>query len=448
MRELRRAIVLFAAAVCLLSGCGAGVRPEGASGQEKQDVTIILKAPAQEMNCVSNPEITNTQAFLERVGQAFAAQYEDANVTIDVKMFALADEVSAITETFDTEDAPDILYEGYFNMAGYIHTGRVVPLDDMITDAIRADIYDSAWTISMTNGNTYMMPFLTMQNILIYNKAYFRSCGLDSYCGEGTEIQNWTMDEWTEILDTLAANLPEDVHPLAMYGKNNQGDTHIMSYLRAFGSEIFDADGNFDLESPEAVQALTWLQSGVERGWYPPHPENLEMKDCSELFSTKKLALYNFNGANKSLYDDLSNYGFVNYPGDVATSFPNGFEIFDNGDDAKIRIAKAFLRYLYETPEWLELSAGNIPMSKTVSKKYAGQITMLSDFAANSSHVVDFMNNSPNWQGSSDSVRSVFYPHIADLLAGRVTPEECAAGLNADCNAALASGRERSVLHQ
>lgn len=316
MRELRRVIVLFAAAVCLLSGCGAGVRPEGASGQGKQDVTIILKAPAQEMNCVSNPEITNTQAFLERVGQAFAAQYEDANVTVDVKMFALADEVSAITETFDTEDAPDILYEGYFNMAGYIHTGRVVPLDDMITDAIRADIYDSAWTISMTNGNTYMMPFLTMQNILIYNKAYFRSCGLDSYCGEGTEIQNWTMDEWTEILDTLAANLPEDVHPLAMYGKNNQGDTHIMSYLRAFGSEIFDANGNFDLESPEAVQALTWLQSGVERGWYPPHPENLEMKDCSELFSTKKLVLYNFNGANKSLYDDLSNYGFVNYPGD------------------------------------------------------------------------------------------------------------------------------------
>ena len=69
----------------------------------------------------------------------------------------------------------------------------------------------------MTNGNTYMMPFLTMQNILIYNKAYFRSCGLDSYCGEGTEIQNWTMDEWTEILDTLAVfrmrRIPAAFHP-------------------------------------------------------------------------------------------------------------------------------------------------------------------------------------------------------------------------------------------
>ncbi len=447
MKRLQRIIGLFLVAACLLSGCGAGVQPEG-RGEQKRDVTIILKAPVQEMNCISNPEITNTQAFLERVGYAFTEQYEAANVTIDVKMFALADEVSAVAETFDTEDAPDILYEGYFNMAGYIHTGRVVPLDDMITEAIRSDIYDSAWTISMTNGKTYMMPFLTMQNILIYNKEYFQSCGLDAYCGEGTEIQNWTMDEWTEILDTLAANLPEDVHPIAMYGKNNQGDTHIMSYLRAFGSKIFDDEGNFDLESPEAVRALEWLQGGVERGWYPPHPENLEMKDCSELFSTKKMVLYNFNGANKSLYDDLNHYGFVNYPGDVATSFPNGFEVFDNGDEEKVRIAKDFLRYLYETPEWLELSAGNIPMSKTVAEKHAGQITMLSDFVANSGHVVDFMNNSPNWQGENDSVRSVFYPHIAELLAGQVTPEECAAALNRDCNAALESGRQRSVLHK
>ena len=35
---------------------------------------------------------------------------------------------------FDTEDATDILFEGYFNMAGYIHTGRVIPLDSLITE--------------------------------------------------------------------------------------------------------------------------------------------------------------------------------------------------------------------------------------------------------------------------------------------------------------------------
>lgn len=442
-RGYRLAAMLLALALLagLLAGCAAG-KPE-----EKKQVTIILKAPAQEMNCVSDPEIVSTQAFLERVCEAFTAQYEKADVTIQLRIFALADEQEAITDTFDTADAPDMLFEGYFNMAGYIHTGRVVPLDDLITDEIRADIDDTTWEISQIGGETYMMPYLTMENVLIYNKRHFRDCGLDAYCDAGTEIQNWTMDEWTQVLDTLAANLPEDIHPLAMYAENNQGDTHILSYLRAFGSKIFDGDGNFDLESEEVIRALRWLQDGVARGWYPPHPENLEMKDCSELFSNQRLTLYNFNGANKKLYDDIGNYGFVNYPGNVSTSFMNGFEVFDNGDPEKVQVCKDFLQYLYETDELLELSAGSIPVSRRVAEKYAGQITMLREFTDNAGHVIDFMNNSPNWQGTDTSVRSVFYPHIADLLSGKVTPEECAAGLNADCNRALEIGRAESVLH-
>lgn len=444
--KLKRSIVsLLATAICcgLLSGCGNG----GLQGSQKE-VTLIVKTPAQAMNCVADPDIVSTQAFLERAGEQFAAQYTDAKVTIDVQVFAYVDEVAAISESFDTEEAADILFEAYFNMAGYIHTGRVVPLDDMITEEIRSDIDDAYWEISEIDGRVYMMPYLYMQNILIYNKYLFRDCGLEQYCDTGTEIQSWSMEQWEEILDTLAEKLPSNVYPLAMYGKNNQGDTHIMSYIRAFGSKIFDESGNFDFQSPEAVQALTWIQDGVSRGWYAPHPENLEMKDNSELFANKQLAIYAFNNANTTLYDDVNNYGFVNYPVSTATAFPNGFEIFDNGDADKVRVAKDFLRFIYENDELLELSAGNLPVSRKVTDKYADQITMLSEFSANAVNVVNFMNNSPNWQGREDSVRSVFYPHIHDLLGGRVTPGECAEGLNSDCNAALEAGRRDSTLHE
>lgn len=172
------------------------------------------------------------------------------------------------------------------------------------------------------------------------------------------------------------------------------------------------------------------------------------MKDCSELFANNQLAIYMFNNANRALYSNLNYYGFVNYPGNIATTFINGFEVFDNGDNGKVQAAKDFLKYLYETEEWLELSAGNIPVSKTVLAKYANRITMLTDFSANSVHVVDFMRNSPNWQGRDDSFRSVFWPNIHRLLAGAITPEECARKLDSACNAALASGRRDSTLHE
>lgn len=438
-KKLVSLLLLFAMLCSLFAGCGL---------EQKKDITLIIKTPELPLNAVSNPDIAVSAEFLQLAGEAFAAQYTKANVTIQVEAFDYVDEVEAITGCFDTEDATDILYEGYFNMASYLHTGRVVPLDDIISDTLRADIDDASWAMSMANGKTYMMPFLSMQNILIYNKELFQSCGLDSYIADDVVIQNWTMEEWNIILDTLAAKLPERTYPLMMYGKNNQGDTHIMSLIRCFGSRIFDDQGNFDFESSEAVQALAWIQGGVDKGWYPPHAENLEVSDCVELFTNDRLALVIFNNGNITLYDNIEDYGYVNFPGNTATSFVTGFEVFDNGDETRVQAAKDFVRYLYDTPEWLELSAGNIPVSRTVSDKYKGQITMLEEFTKNSVNVVDFMNNSPNWQGGDNSVRSVFWPHIHALLARETTPEECAAALNADCNAALQTGRAKSLLHE
>ena len=72
---------------------------------------------------------------------------------------------------------------------------------------------------------------------------------------------------------------------------------------------------------------------------------------------------------------------------------------------------------------------------------------MLNEFMDNQVNVVDFMNNSPNWQGSNTSVRSVFWPNIHNLLARSVTPQECAKAIDEACNRALEEGRKNSALH-
>ena len=237
---------------------------------------------------------------------------------------------------------------------------------------------------------------------------------------------------------------------MMMYAKNNQGDTHTMSLLRAYGSRIFDKDGNFDLESEEGIKALAWVQEGVERGWYAPHSENMEILDNMELFNNGQLAIYFYNIASKDNFDLQAN-GFANWPTEdgegICTSFMTGFEVFDNGDDAKPAASKAFIQYIYSTEEWTNLESANIPVQKSVSEKYSN-LEMLNTFADNADKAVNFTNNNPNWQGTETSVRSVFWPHIHDLLSGDVTPEECARGIDEDCNKAIAIGRESSKLHE
>lgn len=431
--------------ICCMLICGCANQT---ATSEKEKVNLIIKCPAMVMDAASSGEITDTEHFLEQAGAAFAKQYEDADVTIDVRVFDYVDEEEAVTKSFDTENAMDVLYEDFFNMAAYVHTGRVVSLDDIITDEIRNDIDETAWTISSIDGKTYMMPYLSRQNILIYNKKLMKKCGLENYLSEGQVIQNWSVKDWTKILNTLAKKLPSNVYPLSMYAKNNQGDTHIMSFIRAFGSTIFDENNNFNFSDKKAIKALRWIQNGVEKGWYPPHPENLEITDAQELFNNNQLVFNIYNNANIVLYDNLDDYGFVNFPGNVATSFVTGFEVFDNGSEIKVKTAKDFVKYIYETDEWLELSAGNIPESKKIAEKYKDKIVMLSEYTKNAENVVDFMNGSPNWQGNETSVRSVFWPNIHELLSENITPEECAVSLDRDCNNALETGRKNSKIHE
>ncbi len=150
MKRKLSAIVLLGTLICcsILTGCG------GRNVAAKEDVTLIIKAPSLVMNSVTNPDILEAVMFLQQAGEAFAAQYDEANVTIQVESFDYVDEIKAITERFDTDDAADILYEGYFNMASYIHTGRVVPLDDIISDDLRNHIDETSWQMSMVDGKT------------------------------------------------------------------------------------------------------------------------------------------------------------------------------------------------------------------------------------------------------------------------------------------------------
>ena len=422
----------------LLAGCEDG---------PPKPVRLVIKTPLQEMHSVSNPHIRDTTAFLKQASAAFAEQYKKAPVLPDVMTFNRVDMAHAVSASPGAESAPDILFGTFFNLASYVDMGRVVPLDDFVSPLLKPDLDPQALDIGSRQGRVYLLPFLKTQNILIYNKELFRRCGLERYIGRGREIQDWTLPEWQRILDTLAAKLPHGIYPLAIFAKNSQGDVHILTFLRAFGGTIFDSEGRFDFQAPATVKALAWLQEGVRRGWFPPHPENLERKDCEELFANGQLAIYMFSMADRALADRLDEYGFVNYPGTLATAIYHGFAVFDNGDPARLKAAKDFLAYLYNHDEWRDLSAGNIPASRRTLRKYRGQIPMIDEFERNAAHVVNFTNKSPNWQGREDSFRSVFWPNINKLLALRITPEQCAADLDRACNAALEQGRKLQKLH-
>lgn len=439
---VRRAVLLSLACILTLStlvGCSA------ASNGSEEQLHLLIKVPRTGHDVVFDDSITQVDQVIEKMADVFEESYEKVPVDIEVEVFEQNQYDAAIAEAFDTAHSPDLIYGDYFNMSTYIHTGRVVPLDDVITDDIRSDVFDYLWDMSTIDGRVYMMPYLARQNILAYNKELFTQAGLERFIQEGT-IQSWTKDEWTEILDTLAEKLPESCYPMMMYAASSQGDTHIMTLLRSSGSRFFDDDGHFALSTPEGIEALRWIQEGVDRGWFPPHSENLEIEDCSSLFRQGQLAIYMVNNASIGRYGDM--IGLVNFPGPdedgCATTFVSGFEVLDNGDPIRVQVAKDFLSFVYGEEDLLDYSAGTLPASISVSERYGKDIQAFDLFLNNRENVVDFTGSNPDTR----AVREIFYTCIHELLMGNLSPEETAARIDALCNQAIDEGEAASTLHE
>ena len=419
------------------------------NANEKPEIALTIKTPVLQMTAYKDEEIKDTYTFMKKLATAFESQYKDANVKINVVQFEKADEDEQIIGCFDTEEKADILYEEFFNMSTYVHTGKVVPLDDIISEEMRNDISSSYWDISKLNEKTYMMPFLGMQNTLCYNKDLFKQVGLERYVTDEDIVQNWSLADWEIILKTLQAKLPENIYTMLMYGKNEMGDTHVITLLRSRGSTFFDENGRVKLTTKEGIEAVQWLMDCNKKGYFPANAENLEINDCYELFVNGQLAIYINNAVlDASMRKEDINYGNVNFPSidgkGFTTNFLTGFEVFDNGDEERLKVAKDFIKFVYENDEWLEYSAGAIPCSDKVAAKYADELKDKQKYIDNNQTGWNFTGNAPTWR----KVREVFYKDIKELLYGEKTAEEIAKQIEENCNKVINEGYANSKLHE
>lgn len=429
--------ILSAVLLCgILSGCGT---------QKKPEVTLNIKTPVFQMEAANDPDTKDVYTFLQLAGEEFAKQYTEADVKVNIYQFDVVHCGEEIEGCFDTKDAVDVLWG---DDSFYAYTGRPVPLDDLITEEIRRDIDERYWESGQINGKNYMLPFFSTQVVLCYNKELFRQAGLSQYISDGNVIQNWTLSEWEEILSTLSTNLPDTVYPMMMYAKNFEGDMYIMTLLRGQGSEFFDEEKRFNINTPEGIAGLRAIREGSEKGYFPPNAGNLEMLDCYDLFTNGQLAIYCVDTALQTLYDDAGiDYGFVNFPSADGNGFNlttvEGFMVFDNGDETRLKAAKDFVRYVYET-DWLDYSSGAIPASSRVAEKYADRLENVKKYVDNTSEDNNYTGNNPNW----NDVQEAFYLHIQDLLYGEKSLEQIAQELDDDCNAAIEEGYQNISLHE
>lgn len=441
MRKNNMLCCLLAAVLCFpLAGC------QGQKAVKPEKVTLIIKTPPIGLGNIPGVGESEVYDMLTAAAERFQKNYGQYDVEFKISRYDYLDEQEQLADKYGTSGAADLFFAGSWNVPLYVKRGWLVPLDDMISDEMRADIDESIWKQNTIDGQVYILPYHQLQNTLMVNRTMMLEAGLEEYIPEDDSVAHWSTGDFNLISQKLRDSLTdENTFAFMMYAANNQGDSHIMTLLRAYGCPLYDEDGNFAVNTQEGIQSLAWIKEMDVQGITPKGAENLELLDCVNLFYNGQLAMCVGNltnlwdAKNKGLdvftanFPDLSGAGYC-------TASSNGFCVFDNGDETKIQVAKDFLRFLTTDEESMKYTLGTLPVNKSVTDRYQDEIWMLKAYGENTSNVVDNICGSLNWQG----VRDVFYRNIHDLLIGGKSPEAVAAAIDESCNAALEQGRRRT----
>jgi len=167
-------------------------------------------------------------------------------------------------------DLPDLLdFDGPF-LYNYAWAGHLIPLDYYVSDALRDDFLSTIIDQGTFGGKLYSLGTFDSGLSIWGNKAYLMKAGVRI----PTSIKDaWTLEEFNEVLEKLQA-LDEVEYVIDFKMNYGAGEWYTYGFspiVQGWGADLIDrsdfqsADGF--LNSPEAVEAMTWFQSLFNMGY-------------------------------------------------------------------------------------------------------------------------------------------------------------------------------------
>lgn len=259
-------------------------------------------------------------ALQEEINQAFA----DQGVTVTLEI--LPDLNASLQAGFLSGDLPDVVMIDGPNMASYVWSGQLAPLDPYIDEEMRRDLLPAILDQGTygPDGQLYAISPYDSSVLLWGNRQYLEAAGVRI----PTSIEDaWTFEEMEAALAALA-EVEGVTWPLDMK-LNYTGEWFsygFSPFIQACGGDLIDREtwtAAGTLDSEEAVTALTQLQSWAQNGWIVPSSAG-----DNRFFGDKSAALawvgnWMWRVHQEGLGDDLVLIPAPNFCGDGSVS-PNG----------------------------------------------------------------------------------------------------------------------------
>jgi len=325
--------------------------------------------------------------------EVFDAQVEDFNAMqneIVVKLVTLPEGSynEQVAGAAFAGDLPDLLDFDGPNLYSYAWAGHLIPLDKYVSSELKADFLPSIIDQGTYGGKLYALGTFDSGFGMWGNKVYLEKAGVRIPSGID---DTWTFDEFSEALKKLQA-LDEVEYAIDFKMNYGQGEWYTYGFspiIQSWGADLIDrsdyqsADGV--LNSPEAVEALTWFQSLFTEGYANEEPAG------DDDFYGRKIAAISYVGMwmwaphSEGLGNDLVVLPMPKF-GDKAVTGMGSWCWGITSQSKNPEAAWKFLEFLLSPDQILRIcdASGNVPARKSAlknSKLYGedGPLRILAD---------------------------------------------------------------------
>ena len=365
---------------------------------------------------------------------ALIADFEAANPDIKVKVefidYQNGDD--KVNTAIEGNAAPDLIMEGPERLvANWGAKGLMVDLSDMIDDTDKSELNAAALNACYgDDGKVYEYPLVMTAHCMAINKNVFEAAGAMEHIDAETHTWKSTEDFFAAV-DKVYAYTGKDVGTIYCGGQGgDQGTRALVTNLNG-GTYTNAEHTEYTWNSPENIAALERIVACEGISFNPGivaadeiamfYNETLSMAFCWNIAQQLNPNSAN-TGAEKTL--NGSDILFLAFPSDTTPALQGGiwgFGIFDNGDDAKIKAAKTFIKYMCDS----EATADAVKAANYFAARTAAEGTDLSGIWADNAvmneynvlmpFLGDYYQVTTNWA----SARTAWWNMLQEVGAGK-----------------------------
>ena len=351
-KRILSVLLCMAMVASLLVGCGGSSESSESAEGEKVTLDVIISQYGN---------------YTQEWWTEFEAAFEEANADIDlnIEIVSWNDIYSVVNTRISSNQQPDILNISGF--ADYVADDLLMPAEDYVSDAVKADIIPSFWeSNAMDDGVVWALP------ILASCRALF--CNMDLLAEAGVEAPT-TWDEVLTACQAVKDNCASDIVPWGLDISTDEGQAAFSYYTWNFGGGYVDADNNWALNSAENVKAVEYIKSLIDGGYCNANPFTDTRYPLQDSFSAGKIAMM-IGPMNMVAADSAVNYEALTLPGEgIGLGVCDQLMVFkdEEAGDARTAAISKFFDAFYEVETYSDYMVyeGFLPATLSASDNLA-----------------------------------------------------------------------------